>query len=316
MWALCRLGCIEAEGTGRTRVERTRRFVQLACSGFMPSSPAKPPDPHTQAPESNAAPATPAPGAETCITCGATGTSPYCGACGAQRHPPRITASFLWQRFRTQALDLEHGLLRTAWALTRDPGGTVKRYVNGDRARWTGPIPYFLVTATLCVLVITLFQDPLAAQIQDSFGSYLSEPSETEGGERLFSVADMMAWIQTYYAYIMLGQGLVLVGLLHPLEGRGRYTATESFVFMLYTFGHWNVYATLLTPLIAYLGYTVATAIILLSGLLVVVYGAVHFYGRGARSAVLGGLAFLASYLLFAVGSGLVGAVVALFLNA
>lgn len=245
-----------------------------------------------------------------CRNCGATLHGPYCSACG-QRHLDRLRASFLWRKLADRLFDAEHGLLLTLRHAVRNPGRLARRYIDGERRSFVGPLAFFLLTTTVVYLVFFVFKDEYVAFMLDLQTSMWAQmgaspdelfsadaPLAVFGIESLEDYAaflfDLQQFFQTYVGLlIVLPAAYVQHGLI------GRRSVLECGVFELYALAGGNLITAVLAPAL-FLTYTPA---LMMTGILVQVAMRAHaagaFFERTLRARVLAPLAYLAGMIAF-----------------
>lgn len=111
---------------------------------------------------------------ERCSNCGAERVGAYCHNCGQQFLEGRLTLRRLWSEFAARFLNLEQGFGRTLWELFTDPGGVARRYVEGERRRYTNPLSYFLFATAVSLLTFTVVDqamiEEMARVLPEDFG--------------------------------------------------------------------------------------------------------------------------------------------------
>ena len=255
-----------------------------------------------------------------CQNCGAPLVGEYCYQCG-QRHVPTLRVLYLVRRFLESALDLEdleRGVGQTLRRAARNPGRVARRYVDGERREFVNPLGYFLLTATATFLVFSVFQE---AWVQSQAEAYeVMWQSLGASSDEIFrpgsplrslgwsSAQDLAAGIFQFFQQVQTYVGLftcAAAGLLLRW-GFPKRTVAETLVFELYVTAQATLFLGMLGPLLfwgapAFIG---VLPIFLQVGLHV--HGAGAFFGTRWRARLLPPCAYLASVVLFVIGSGLV----------
>jgi hypothetical protein len=229
---------------------------------------------------------------DACRNCGASVEGRFCGACG-QRVLERTTLGSLLRGSAGQLLDVEGPLLGTFRAACVSPGGTARRWVDGERVRFVHPLKYALLASTLLAGTVALLRPPLS-------------PFPAASGvdtERLYFLNGVLL------PYLSLFTALIVAGLQRLLFLRERFNVAECWMSGLYVGGQVSLLAALLFPLglnatVPGLAFTTSL------GFLFTIWGIMGFYRRRllevvGRGLLLGIFSFVA---LNALGS-MIGAV-------
>jgi hypothetical protein len=183
------------------------------------------------------------PPAAACVSCGAMRTGAYCSQCGQKALDGRFTFPNVLRHVVTDALDLNRGLLFTAWSLLRDPGRAIRSYVAGRTVRYTNPVKYLLIVVTLVVLVYVQMGalESMVAALQPG-----TDPSAE------LAKNPMSAWMVGHLNVMML-VGLPFLALASWLVfRRAALTYAEHLIFNLYVYAQQSLMSLLLvTPLFA-----------------------------------------------------------------
>lgn len=256
------------------------------------------------------------PGPDGCANCGAERTGAYCQACGQRHRDGRLTLRRLVRNFVNRFLDLESGLLHTAWRLTVAPGTVSRDVVAGRRQRYAGPVTYLVVVAALSVLLLTLFEGAYTGYFQEMLRPLMEREEGVLAGKDPEVVAStLVRWTNqgTIYFSIFIALVFATLGRWIVPGWAPRYNFAESCVFALYTTAHGFLYLLPLNLLVL----AGPRFVFLVSGLgmlVMAVYVAVasraFIQPRWATTA-LSFVAFAASYLLFSFVGGVIGFVFA-----
>ncbi|MCB0278185.1 MAG: DUF3667 domain-containing protein, partial [Calditrichaeota bacterium] len=102
-----------------------------------------------------------------CRNCQAEITGPYCQQCGQKQNDGRIYFKDIWQHIVDEVLAVDGPLLNTIRGLTVAPAELCRRYIGGERIRYTKPLQYFLMMFIFYFLVSHLLNfDSIAVQFK------------------------------------------------------------------------------------------------------------------------------------------------------
>ena len=154
-----------------------------------------------------------------CPNCGAAPADGlFCPACGQRRISERMTLGGLWRNFASRTFNLDHGLLHTLARLAGGPGRVPDDYVAGRQRRYTHPLSFYLLTATVSLFVTGFYTTVVLEQLDEVQSAVvqidLGEDDATEppGG----STADA---VPTDSSAVHLSPRDRLVGTLTRIEG-------------------------------------------------------------------------------------------------
>ena len=232
---------------------------------------------------------------DACRNCGAALQGAYCSACG-QRAFERTSLRTLLHGSLSQVLDIEGPLLRTFRAACVSPGGTARRWVDGERVRFVHPLKYALLASTLLAASVAILRPPISP--------FALTPGEDT--ERLYFINGVLL------PYLSLLNALLVAGLQRLLFLRSRFNVAECWMSGLYVGGQVSLIAAVLFPLGVNATFP-GLAFTSVLGLLFTIWGVRDFYERPLLQIVGRGL-------LLGVVSGvmlnLLGAVVRVLLLA
>lgn len=225
------------EGTARERPHGRGRIPQRVPRADM--DPLK-----TEREETNAAvPASASADEAVCANCGTALRGAFCHRCGQRRREGPLRFRDLGRQFVRTFLDLDQGLLYTISELVLHPGTVARRYVDGQRARFVGPLTIFLLAATLTYLAMEWYEDAFLAIFTESVGMYPEksfQPGgvlyETFGSTSPESYAKtLLTYIKSVYSYVGILNGVIVAFVLRAFTRR--WTVAELVVFELYVLG-------------------------------------------------------------------------------
>ncbi|MEI9918351.1 MAG: DUF3667 domain-containing protein [Bacteroidota bacterium] len=88
----------------------------------------------------------------TCVNCGAEGNGNFCSNCGQALHVKRIRLKDAWEDIWEHVSGFDGKFFRTFKDLTIRPGFAAREFINGNRARYYGPVAYYLLMITVFLL--------------------------------------------------------------------------------------------------------------------------------------------------------------------
>lgn len=163
-----------------------------------------------------------------CSNCGLALRGEFCSSCGQRAVRGRLNVPAIAHQIAHEALNLDHGILFTALELTRRPGDAIRDYIRGRRARYTGPVKYFVLTVALTTFATT----QLGVLDEVASGMFDSGPSAAAMARQ--ASAFMSQWMTLFMA---LGVPFT-AALTHRLFKRADLTYAEHLVLNLYSYGH------------------------------------------------------------------------------
>ena len=286
------------------------------------ATPVAPPEP--TAPEPLAAGAT-------CPNCGAPPAGPYCQGCGQRRLDERLTLRRLWREASSRVFNLDRGLLHTLARLAGGPGRVPADYVAGRRRRYTHPLSFYLLAATISLFSIGLYQEVVLSEtgqapmvsfeVEERDGT--TADSTASARERLAAATerlngdDGVGLIRQAVAYqrrvgtpLLVFFALFAVLPLRLVFGPARNLA-ETAVFSLYVIGFTTLAVAVVVPVVFHTLPILAATVVVGVGTLaayagVGVWGASVFWTPGWATTVKAGFAFLLGYAVYSTVLGVV----------
>jgi hypothetical protein len=190
----------------------------------------------------------------TCINCGFEQTGKFCGNCGQPLEVKRLTLRDAWEDIWEHVSGFDGKLARTFKDLTLRPGFAAREFIHGNRARYYGPIAYYLLMVTSFLVYLSIIDLSYFDYIKSMQQSVVSDAYETEFARNIrmlvsdnlktfaFCTAPFMAFASRYIYFRKQG--------LNFLEH-----AVPSF----YMFGHWYWFQMIEATTYKITGTTVGT---------------------------------------------------------
>lgn len=267
--------------------------------------------------------ASPAPPATGCACCGAPRHGAYCAHCGQHfLEGERLTFRVLWREFARRTLNLDDGLLYTARTLfLRGPGTVARRYVDGERRRFTSPITFFAICCALYLVVFTLVRDDylaiLQAQMVQGFEAQAGGDGTVDPEKQRFLdevalempvlIAEFVS--KTFYVSLLT---IIPAALAYRLFFGPVRTLPEVAVLLIYTQSMITLTSMLIFPFLVGFGGAGAQYMgiaVIAIGACFAAWGVARFYGSAWWQLLLGALGYIISGVFMMVLGGLLGAV-------
>jgi hypothetical protein len=258
-----------------------------------------------------------------CANCDTRLRGDFCHACG-QKHLDAVTFRYLLRKAKDLLLDLDSGLPKTVLAVLKNPGEVARRYVDGERKTFVGPLTMFAVSTALAFLVYSFFEaayvDLLVLQVNATWEAMGLPPEKVFEDNPVFNLLGIGSVVElashtfeiqkALQSYLMILILLPIVGLMRLLMGTR--TVAEISVFELYVVSQCNllsaVCALVLFPVYpsAILGFSMFLQVGLQA------YAAPAFYPAvsPAKARMLAPLCYLGGMLAFLIGFGIIGLVI------
>lgn len=253
-----------------------------------------------------------------CANCGAAVAESYCANCGQRFRGDRLSLRALLIEIPSRWLSLDRGFFLTFWLQFRSPGTVARRFVSGERVKFTNPFTYFLIGAALQLLMLLTMEDIFRAQLisqVEQSPETLEQIQSSLGENAIQKYADIYISIMhqayTYLGFIFLCLPYAVLMRLFSKQQRNQYNNAETLVLSFYTMGHF----VLMTGLLGFVTLQVAPS--LHPVISVVIYSVFcmlstrGFYSKDNRGYFGTFLAMLLTFLCFltalivAVGIGL-----------
>jgi hypothetical protein len=224
----------------------------------------------------------------TCQDCGAALVGRYCHACGLRAAEGRLRFADVGRWLFAKLLDTDRGLLLTVREMTLRPGATIRRYIAGQRGRFTNPFAYLFIGAALSLLAWTAGGDALTAGMAESMAKSVRSYGSMTDAQAARAGAALMK-VVPYMAQIQLAMCIPLVLLLRLFFRRSGFTLAEISVFALFASGQVFFLDVVVTLALLALraSFTTHTNLTLLLYAVVFGHAAAGFFPGGRIKAVL-----------------------------
>lgn len=189
-----------------------------------------------------------------CRNCGVAMTSRYCPDCGQRAVLDRLSVGSLATDFAGQFLALDRGLWFTAFAVLRDPGGVARRWLDGQRRRYVGPVGFLSFGAALMLLGLQMINKDDIAVLRESARPLTTGPLAVlspRQGEAYAQLMHAMAQ-QELLLSVLLAVPFALVA--RRLFRRAGVNLAEVGVMTLYAFADACLLYLPLIPVVRFLG--------------------------------------------------------------
>jgi hypothetical protein len=179
--------------------------------------------------------------ADACHNCGTLRSGEYCHDCGQRMTQPRITLRGTLRTLLLDAFDLDRGLVHTVVELSRGPGHVVRRFIAGQRVRYTNPVKYFFITAS--VLQVVSWWLGVTLSTGESFAAGFGQaqaPSGAPAGTAITGDATV-AFLDRYFVLLIAASLPLFAAGTRIAFARERLTYAEHLVLNLYLTGQLNL---------------------------------------------------------------------------
>lgn len=166
----------------------------------------------------------------TCVNCNTSleAEDDFCRRCGQKSHIHRLTFGHLVHDIIHYFTHADKSIFRLIWLLIKQPGLTVREYLQGKRKKYFPPVNFFLIAVAVMAISVRVFRTFNMDFMQRATRNGISRPSE-EGALLLTFVTSRINWI--YIGFIP-----VFTFLFWIFYTRKKYNYIEHLVAGLY----WN----------------------------------------------------------------------------
>lgn len=155
----------------------------------------------------------------------------YCHACGIKAPSLPLTLSGMWQDFTERVLHVERSLKRTVGHLCWQPRAVFTAFLQGQRLKYTHPLPFLVAIATLCVLAQHFFGE---AYFDAYRARLLQQVSGSLSPVRAALYAQLNVWLNLSMPYWMLVFTLPTSALMRLAFPKRGFTLAEAWAVGLY----------------------------------------------------------------------------------
>ncbi len=177
----------------------------------------------------------------------------FCPECGQKTHLHRLSLHDLWHDGVHYFTHADKGILGLLRDLVIKNGTVAKEYVGGRRKAYFPPLNFFLVIATLFVIIATAAtrapNEKVALRAQAQL-SKIKDPAAKERVRQIYIRSGKVEGFMGRYANIIAMVAAPLIAFIYWLFYiRGRYNYAEHLVACMYMVGFFNLlYVVLFVP--------------------------------------------------------------------
>jgi Protein of unknown function (DUF3667) len=254
----------------------------------------------------------------TCPNCSAELAGDLCSNC-EYNHPGGPKRLDLFGLLSTRLFKLSRSYPRTLVAIFQAPGVVAREYVEGRRIWYTNPVTYWLVAATLQLVVFSMVGDSYVEYLETSMAYTLElegpEVAKAQEGMEIYKklfrtdepipvLARVMASVtRAGYSYVGIFFAVVfaLALTLFTRTATGSFRVAEQLVFSLYVIGHWLLVTAFVLPITFRISPGLHFLIGTMGYLVLAGWGSLDFHQQGMRGAFRSSAAMFAAVLLYMV---------------
>ena len=160
-----------------------------------------------------------------CKNCGNPFEGNYCNSCGQTAKTQRLNWHFIIDNIEHDVLHFDHGIIYTIRQIFIRPGETIKKFIAGQRKKYTHPLTYLVVIS----VVYYIFRSLLVPH---------ENAVDTSDVDK--TIAD---FIYNYYSKIVMVIIIPLAALYTPIFYPGEpYNFVELFTFHCYIRGQFMIF--------------------------------------------------------------------------
>lgn len=123
----------------------------------------------------------------TCVNCSTEVSSTYCPTCGQRQTVRRLSVKEGWNDFWARIYGFDGMFPRTLRDITIRPGIASRKYIEGNRVAYYGPVGYFFLMITLMYLVASLFNIDVMEFMKSGSDLGITPKAKIGSGQEHFS---------------------------------------------------------------------------------------------------------------------------------
>jgi hypothetical protein len=167
----------------------------------------------------------------TCPSCDTRVNSAYCPECGQRSAEGQLTLPGMARDLVEMVLQVETRLLHTVWGLACAPQTTLRAYFAGRRRRFTHPFALLVISATIYLLVTSLFKESDWQEFHRALGTDAVEAMSVAQRERFIAFYRTMRSGLPYLMLLLTLPGALLMRWCFP---RRDHTVADYWIVALY----------------------------------------------------------------------------------
>jgi hypothetical protein len=142
----------------------------------------------------------------TCVNCGQEAPEKFCAHCGQRTNVKRITLKEGWLDFWSRVYGFDGMFPRTLRDLTIRPGEAARKYIDGNRVSYYGPVGYFFLVVTLYIVIAGILDIDIREMMRDQNQLMpVERPVPGSGQEKLASTfQDFVSDNFRFFAFIFV----------------------------------------------------------------------------------------------------------------
>ncbi|MEJ0030329.1 MAG: DUF3667 domain-containing protein [Bacteroidota bacterium] len=189
----------------------------------------------------------------TCVNCGAEQTGKYCSNCGQSLQVKRITLRDAWDDIWEHVSGFDGKFARTFKDLTLSPGFAAREFINGNRARYYGPVGYYLLMITVFLLWLEIIDLNYVAYIKSMQESMIEQRENAFSRQIRQTVSDNL---KIFAFFVVPFIGFTSRRIFFRKRGLNLLEHTVPAFYML---GHWYWFQMVEATVYRYTGHTVGS---------------------------------------------------------
>lgn len=172
-----------------------------------------------------------------CINCGNETRDKFCPNCGQRVLVKRITLKESWLDFWSRVYGFDGMFPRTLRDLTIQPGSVARKFIDGNRVTYYGPVGYFFLMVTLFIVVAGMLDVDLREfinQKQNTIGNFNATGANQEKINDL--VKNFVSENLRFIAFLVIPFNALMARFI--LFRKSGLNYLEHAVLPLYLIGH------------------------------------------------------------------------------
>ena len=210
----------------------------------------------------------------TCINCQQEVSGKFCTSCGQRTNIKRITFREGWNDFWSRVYGFDGMFPRTLRDLTIRPGVVARKYIEGNRVLYYGPVGYFFLMLTIYILTFSMLEIDLY-----EFSKAVNPFDEAKQGSGQEQVnMGIMGWVkdnQRLMSFLFIPFYVFAAALLFR---KSKHNLLEHSVLVFYTQGHYQWLSVIFLIVFKFTGTYMHLLLFMSSSALYYAFGCTQLY--------------------------------------